>query len=140
MKKGDKVVRIASWNGKGAVYVERFLVSSWGKKQGTLIRQDGTNAEFRIYTARANHLGGTTDSSMVVLEADYSPEVAMKFAQECVADEQARIQRRSAWVEARYAPGSEAPYTGTLEENLEFERRVLAKRVAELQAPSVVVK
>jgi hypothetical protein len=103
-KKGDKVTIVASWDHLGAVYVRHFIVASWGKKQGTLLRvDDNSNAEFRVYTARASVTQGL-HSQAVLASADYSEPVALELAAKFIADEFARIESRWAWAQGR-GPG-----------------------------------
>lgn len=100
-KKGDKVTRIASWDQFGTVYVTHYIVSSWGKKQATLVKVDDlTNAKFRVYTADASRIQGT-HSSMIVATADYIEAVALQFAVDCIADENRRAIGRKEWNEQR---------------------------------------
>jgi hypothetical protein len=93
-KKGDKVTRIASYNLTGTVYVQHFVVSSWGKQQATLVRvDDGSNAKFRIYTEHATLLQGIW-SSKIIATADYNESVALEFAAQCIDDEHKRAEER----------------------------------------------
>jgi hypothetical protein len=114
-KKGDAITIIRSWNDAGAVCVRHYTVASWGKKQGTLLRQDdGSNAEFRVYTERASTLQGI-HSKHVMATSDYSDTLALQIAEEFIADEKTRASARMARAES--SPGQ--PY-------LDFERRLYA--------------
>lgn len=96
-KKGDLVTRIASWDSRGTVYVTHYVVSSWGKRQATLVKvADSTNAKFRIYTDRDQALQGI-HSSKIVATAGYTEAMALQFAVDCIADEHRRAVERMAW-------------------------------------------
>lgn len=53
-KKGDKVYLFGLWSDSGTWYFEPFTVSSWGQKQGTLVRDDGSNFKRQVYPSRVN--------------------------------------------------------------------------------------
>jgi hypothetical protein len=118
-KKGDLVTRIVSWDHTGTVSVTHYVVSSWGKRQATLIKVDDlTNAKFRVYTGRANLLQGIHSAKMVAT-ADYSEAVALQFAADCIADEHKRAVAHMEWVTER----GDSRY-------LEHERGVFARHNA----------
>lgn len=130
-KKGQQIVRIASCDRAGTVCAECYIVASWGKKQATLIRQDGSNAEFRVYTQDASIQQGT-NSILYVLASDYSDAVAQKFAEECVAEGIRRIERRWAHAQERARQPFHIPYAGTIAQELEFEQGVFQRGLAEI--------
>jgi hypothetical protein len=125
-KKGDKVTIVASWDDKGAVYVRHYIVASWGKKQGTLVRvDDNSNAEFRVYTARASVLQGL-HSQVIMASGDYSEAAALELAAKFIADEIARVEARWVWAQGR----SDTTH-------LEFERGLYAREMARALQPSI---
>lgn len=127
-KKGELVTRLGSWDQTGTIFVEHYIVSSWGKKQATLVKVgDLSNAKFRVYTeaGRASRLQGIW-SWRIIATADYSEEVGMEFARECIADEHRRATERLQRAMAR----------GTYEE---FETDLFAKHNATAWAPAVRV-
>jgi hypothetical protein len=138
-KKGDKVTRIASYNRTGTVYVRHYVVTSWGKKQATLVRvDDGSNAEFRVYTQTADCLQGVA-SWRIMATADYTDALGLEIAAEFIADEHKRASARWARAQANFAAGG-IPYAGTLESNLKHERGVFADHNAVAWVPAILAK
>lgn len=128
-KKGDLVTRIGSWDHTGTVFATHYVVSSWGKKQATLVKvNDGTNAKFRVYTADAERIQGIR-SSRIIATADYTEALAMAFAVECIADEDKLAIERMGWATER----NDA-------RNLEHERGVYARHKATPWQPKVIQK
>lgn len=123
-KKGDKVTRISSWDSVGAVSVTEYTVASWGKKQATLIKTDGSNAEFRVSTADASRVQGI-HSTRFMLTADYTEAHALAFAAECIADEHARAVERLNWRENA---------------TKEFEQGIYARHLAVKWAAAVIYR
>lgn len=135
-KKGDAVTIVNSYDCTGTVKVRHYLVSSWGKKQGTLIRKDdGSNAEFRVYTQDANSLQGIR-SSRIMPTAEYSTALALRIAEEFIADEHKRARAR---YETNTKPDDPhyMPYAGTVEQNLAFEQRIWERHNATAWAAAV---
>lgn len=88
--KGTRVYYISRWDDKGTVLVRTFTVDSWGKRQGTLLETDGTNAKFRVYTQR-DHLR----HAVTVAVAD-TPDIeafALGLAAEWLAQERDRLEQ-----------------------------------------------
>lgn len=122
-KKGDLVTRIASWNQFGTVYVTHFVVSSWGKKQATLIKiNDGTNAKFRVYTADVSRNQGM-HSYVIIPTSEYSDELAMVHAAAFIKEEDSRAEARWQHAQDRY-PTYEAYGSYDKDAMLKHERKV----------------
>ena len=136
-KKGDLVTRIASWDSTGTVYATHYIVSSWGKKQATLVKvNDGTNAEFRVYTADADRVHGVR-SSKFIATADYTETLAMAFAVECIADENKLADSRLAWVIENFGENGTRGHDRSL---IEFEQNIYARHKATTWAAAVITK
>lgn len=129
-KKGDLVTRIASWDHTGTVYVTHYVVSSWGKKQATLVKvNDGSNTKFRAYTKEAGRLQGI-HSCTIVPTADYSEELGLYFAARFIADEHSCAKKRFLSTRAHYSDPNCVPYVGTRQENLVHEQGVFDRHNA----------
>lgn len=103
IKKGDKVTMISGHDNDGVFSVRHYTVSSWGKKQATLMKTDGSNAEFRVYTADITKMHGVR-SSMIVHTAYYTEQMALDFAVAAVAHQRALDNHRYWWVSAKMEP------------------------------------
>lgn len=136
-KKGDAVTMISSYDSTGTVSVRHYLVTSWGKKQGTLIRKDdGSNAEFRVYAKDATLVQGIR-SRRIIPTSEYSTILALNVAHEFVQDEQKRAaDRYSNAMEKMAAPGY-VPYAGTVQSNIDFEQMIWDKHNAVAWLPAV---
>jgi hypothetical protein len=127
-KKGHLVTIVGSWNQFGTVYVRDFVVTSWGKKQATLVRtDDGSNAEFRVYTGADAYPVQGIRSQRIMATADYSDTLAMQIAEEFIVDEDKRAESRLAWVIEHYG---ENGTRGHDRSRIEFENGVYARHKA----------
>ena len=136
-KKGDAVTTVNSYDTTGTVCVRHYLITSWGKKQATLIRKDdGSNAEFRVYTQSANRLQGVR-SSRIMPTAEYNTVLALRIAEEFVADEHKRARERYETTKAKYSAPGYVPYAGTVEQNLAFEQMIWERHNATAWAAAV---
>lgn len=135
--KGDLVTIVGSWDSTGTVYVRDYVVSSWGAKQATLVRvDDGSNAQFRVYTARDNEVQGIR-SSRLIPTAEYSDALALQFAEEFIADEDKRAESRLVWVIENFGENGSR---GHDRNRIEFENRIYATHKATAWKAAVVRK
>lgn len=138
-KKGDLVTRIASYDQNGTVFVQHFIVASWGAKQATLKHVDSSrNALFRTYTKSGYALQGT-HSWEFVLTSQYTDELALKIAAIWIADEIKRIKDRLAFAENRFTTDPAGCSFGnyTAQNYIEWERDHYAREIARQFVPAV---
>jgi hypothetical protein len=136
-KKGDLVTKIGSWDRFGTVNVTHYIVSSWGKKRGTLVRvADKSNAKFRVYTGHSSVVKGHRSdlciqglhSYVIIPTADYSDDVALEYARMFITHERDRNN-------ARYLRVSQGIWSQDWED---FERGIWLKNLATELTPSVI--
>ena len=106
--KGTRVVTFGAYNHKGLISIRFYEVRSSGDKQIHLIRQDGSNALFRVYP---NY---TDTSSWTMHRADEFPSdadieaAAREFGRAYIASERARYERILNHVETVRGPYRDA--------------------------------
>lgn len=123
-KKGDLITLVTGNHANGNVSTEDFLVRSWGVKQACLIKLDGTNAEFRLYTSGQYRV-------TAILTADYTEEFALAFGEQ---------MRAAAMTHAVGRKMHRISYDGGMHGFNEFEMRVYAENVIDASQPARVSK